>query len=69
MWDGGMKGVGFVSSPLIGQPGSVYRGLLHVTDWFPTLVNIAGGNVTGLSLDGHDVWESIRCVLIVYYSL
>ena len=37
-----------------------YTGLLHVSDMMPTLVNLAGGDVSDLELDGFDFWESIR---------
>ena len=63
LWEGGMRAVGFVTSPLLddGVKGSVYRGLLHVSDWFPTLVRgLNRGVVAGLNLDGFDAWNAIR---------
>jgi arylsulfatase A-like enzyme len=35
--------------------------LMHVTDWLPTLLSAAGGNLTELAgnLDGVDQWNSI----------
>jgi arylsulfatase A-like enzyme len=34
---------------------------MHVTDWLPTLLSVAGGNLTGLvgKIDGVDQWNSI----------
>ena len=69
LWDGGMRAVGFIHSPLIpaSQRGVSYNGLVHVSDWFPTLVNLAsnGGNAHHRlhrlppGLDGHDQWDAI----------
>ena len=61
MWEGGFKAIGFVHSPLLplGAP-SVSKGLIHVSDWFPTLLNLAGGNATDVpGLDGFDVWNAL----------
>ena len=59
LWEGGMRGVGFVNSPLIKHRGTVNNGLMHVSDWFPTILALAGGNATALNVDGFDVWNSI----------
>ncbi|XP_072120226.1 arylsulfatase I-like [Mobula birostris] len=60
-WEGGIRGVGFVHSPLIEKKGRVSRSLAHITDWYPTLVSLAGGNLSGVSppLDGHNLWPTI----------
>ena len=59
-FNGGIKAAAFVASPLLSQSGVEYTGLLHVSDMMPTLVNLAGGDVSDLELDGFDFWESIR---------
>ena len=62
-FNGGIKVAAFVTSPLLSQSGLEYTGLLHVSDMMPTVVNLAGGDVSDLDLDGFDFWESIRSVL------
>ncbi|MGH0164296.1 UNVERIFIED_CONTAM: hypothetical protein FKN15_047077 [Acipenser sinensis] len=59
-WEGGIRAVGFVHSPLLLNKGTLCRGLLHITDWYPTLVTLAEGQLEeDLLLDGYDVWETI----------
>ncbi|XP_043917545.1 arylsulfatase J [Protopterus annectens] len=59
-WEGGIRAVGFVHSPLLKKRGSVCRKLLHITDWYPTLVTLADGQLDEeFHLDGFDVWETI----------
>ncbi|KAK3762417.1 hypothetical protein RRG08_061667 [Elysia crispata] len=62
LWEGGVRGVGLIHSPLIVRQGYVSNKMLHVCDWLPTLISAAGGkhlleNVT--SLDGVDAWEML----------
>ena len=62
-FNGGIQVPAFVASPLLSQSGTTHAGLVHVSDWLPTLINLAGGDVSDLELDGYDVWDSIRCNL------
>ena len=65
-WEGGVRVVAFVSGPLIpvARRGTEYLGMLHSSDWYPTVVEgIAGGKVPAYSgptpVDGFDVWAAI----------
>ena len=57
LWEGGTRGAAFVHGSMLASPGSVSSGLIHVTDWLPTLVSAAGGS-TGAPLS--TVYKSLN---------
>eukprot|EP00730_Choanoeca_flexa_P016491 TRINITY_DN7804_c0_g1_i1.p1 TRINITY_DN7804_c0_g1~~TRINITY_DN7804_c0_g1_i1.p1 ORF type:complete len:538 (+),score=88.89 TRINITY_DN7804_c0_g1_i1:32-1645(+) len=63
-WEGGVRVLAWIHSPLIplDKRGSVYDGLIHLTDWRVTYANLAGVEAdpdAEVPLDGHDVWDAI----------
>ncbi|KAI8798545.1 arylsulfatase B [Biomphalaria glabrata] len=60
LWEGGVRGISFVTSPLIQQKGVISEELMHVSDWFPTIADIIGVHVnSSLKLDGTNQWPMI----------
>lgn len=62
MWDGAFRGAAFVASPLLseGVIGQYSTSWLHISDWYPTFVHLAGGSTSGQTLDGFDVWDALK---------
>ena len=62
LWDGGIRGVGLIWSPLLKKTAFSYDGLFHMTDWLPTLYAAAGGDVSSLPNDlyGINLWEDLN---------
>lgn len=57
LWEGGMRGIGFVYSKLLVKFGQINLELIYVIDWFLIIVYLLGGFVEDLFLDGYNVWE------------
>ena len=61
LFEGGTHGVGFVSGGIINQKGVTSNQLMHITDWYPTLLHAAGAHPQAdLQLDGVDQWDCIN---------
>ena len=43
-WQGGVRGDSFIWSPLLKKRGRIFDGLVHVTDWLPTILHAATGS-------------------------
>lgn len=59
LWEGGVRGTSFVHSPLLNKTSRISDRLLHVCDWFPTILKLAGGNLSDVDTDGFDVWDTV----------
>ncbi|XP_014789497.1 arylsulfatase J [Octopus bimaculoides] len=63
LWEGGVRGVGFLHSPLLKKNGYISEQMVHVCDWLPTLYSAAGGNPDEeprmKNLDGYDLWSML----------
>ena len=42
LWEGGVRGTALVHGKMLENAGVKCKGLLHITDFFPTLINLAG---------------------------
>lgn len=61
LWEGGVRGVGLIWSPLLKKKHRISHQLMHICDWLPTLYTAAGGNINSLptNLDGINMWEAL----------
>ncbi|MBN2475859.1 MAG: arylsulfatase [Pirellulales bacterium] len=60
LYEGGVRVVAFATWPQYIQPGSVVDQPLHMVDWYPTLLRLAGASLDQeLPLDGRDAWPTI----------
>ncbi|VDI77557.1 Hypothetical predicted protein [Mytilus galloprovincialis] len=58
--EGGVKAVGFVHGQMIQKKGAISKELIHISDWFPILINLANGSLKRTNpLDGVDQWRTI----------
>jgi arylsulfatase A-like enzyme len=60
LYEGGVRACGFVHWPGRIASGKRIREVMHAVDWYPTLLQLAGGGVPqGAVLDGRDVWPML----------
>eukprot|EP00090_Calanus_glacialis_P012886 TRINITY_DN21515_c0_g1_i1.p1 TRINITY_DN21515_c0_g1~~TRINITY_DN21515_c0_g1_i1.p1 ORF type:complete len:501 (-),score=111.45 TRINITY_DN21515_c0_g1_i1:46-1548(-) len=63
VYEGGVRVPAFLHGPPLtdhmnAEPGYTSTALTHITDWFPTLLKLAGHNLT-TKTDGVDLWPAI----------
>ena len=62
LWEGGVRGTSFLWSPILQGTPRVSHQLMHITDWLPTLLDVAGYDMAKLALkplDGVDMWAAL----------
>ncbi|XP_015608392.1 arylsulfatase B [Cephus cinctus] len=61
LYEGGVRGVAAIWSPLLQDVARVSDQLIHITDWVPTLYAAAGGDIRDLrELDGVNQWRALN---------
>ncbi|XP_055692290.1 arylsulfatase I-like [Lutzomyia longipalpis] len=59
-WEGGLRGTALVWSTQLQKRHYVSEHLTHITDWFPTLSQMAGAKSYKFKkIDGNDIWQTI----------
>ena len=63
VFEGGVRGAGFVWGKMLSKTNYDYTGLMHITDWYRTIVEGIAGiqlseDVTE-RLDGYDMWQTL----------
>jgi len=60
LYEGGVRGVGFVNSPLLKNPGTVSTSLMFITDWFSTILGLANlWHVIPEDSDSYSMWKTL----------
>ena len=63
VFEGGVRGVAFVWGQMLANTNYNYGGLMHITDWYKTIVEgIAGidiGEDVTKNLDGYNMWQAL----------
>ncbi len=60
LWEGGVRGCAFAAWPGKIPGGQRIKEPMHIIDWYPTLIKLAGGSLEQkLPIDGQDVWPML----------
>jgi arylsulfatase A-like enzyme len=60
IYEGGTRAAAFAHWPGHVPAGKTIEGAMHIIDWYPTLIGLAGGSLKqALPVDGKDVWPMI----------
>jgi arylsulfatase A-like enzyme len=60
IYEGGTRAAAFAHWPGHVPAGKTIEGAMHIIDWYPTLIGLAGGSLRqALPVDGKDVWPMI----------
>ncbi|XP_070548913.1 arylsulfatase J-like isoform X2 [Ptychodera flava] len=59
LFEGGTRAVGFIHGNMLQKTGYTYNGMIHIVDWYPTLLSVAGGKIRDQEIDGVDVWKAL----------
>ncbi|KAG1701650.1 Arylsulfatase J [Nymphon striatum] len=60
LWEGGVRGAGFIWSPFLSKASRISQQLMKIEDWLPTLYAAAGGDVKDLgTIDGINMWKTL----------
>ena len=59
LFEGGTRGVAFISGGRIARSGVVSSDLVHITDWYPTILAAAGDSEADTGIDGINQWGVI----------
>ncbi|KAF5291764.1 hypothetical protein FQA39_LY14252 [Lamprigera yunnana] len=57
--EGGVRNVGILYYSRLKKKSTIYDGLIHITDLYPTLIRAAGGDLTEFDTDGINQWDAL----------
>lgn len=57
-----MRGAALLWTSRLSQSGRIFKQRMHIVDWLPTLLTVAGANKSSIpvSIDGVDMWKTMN---------